>query len=121
MHILAPCLAPLARLNVPRDIFVHVGPKIRLQQSLFCFGDALVAGQQSAVRFVDEVVDLGRWDHQHCAGRRVVAAQAAPQNAVLQKARGGHSLDVGGLLFVGWQLFMLQKYNKSTGELVAVL
>ena len=80
-----------------------------------------MAGQQSAVRFVDEVFDLCRWDHQHCAGRRVVAAQAAPQNAVFQKARGGHPLDVSGLSFVGRQLLMLQKYNKSTGELVAIL
>jgi hypothetical protein len=54
VHILAPGLAPLTRLDVPCNVLVHVRPEVGLQQTLFCFGDALVAGQQRLAVLDDE-------------------------------------------------------------------
>ena len=59
VDVLAPHLATLARLHVMRDVFVHVGPEVPLEQPLLCFGDAFMARQQGTVRFVDKVINLG--------------------------------------------------------------
>ncbi len=50
-------LALVALLNVQLNILVHARPIVRLQNSFFCFEDAVVAGEDVAVSVAENVWD----------------------------------------------------------------
>ena len=81
-------LALLARFKVFGYIFGHIRPVITLENAFLRFGNTAVAGEEAAMGLFDHIGDEGSRKDEDGSSRVASAADAPPEEAVLDEASG---------------------------------